>query len=139
MIFQYLFKMKRISYELQSCYSILKEYGSNKKSKEEEEEEDNINNNNNRFIPKRTEYGANENIKELWSIRYKLAVIIDNIYYYQQVDVIESQFSQLIKKINECKDYKTIDNNHKIFIENIIKESFITQPVSLIYYYYYLL
>lgn len=99
MLFQYLFKMKRISYELQSCYSILKEYGSSEK------------------------------IKELWNVRYKLSVIIDNIYYYLQVDVIESQFTQLIKKINECKDYKTIDNNHKIFIENIIKESFITQPV----------
>lgn len=67
-------------------------------------------------------------IQVLWYLRSKLAYVIDNIYYYLQVDVIECQFSILIKKIKESKSYKAIDIAHKLFIQSIITQSFLSQP-----------
>lgn len=57
------------------------------------------------------------------------AVIICVTVY--QVDVLESQFSQLLHQINSTRDFESIRLAHDHFLSNLLAQSFILlKPVS---------
>uniref|UniRef100_A0A3B4A9G3 Gamma-tubulin complex component n=1 Tax=Periophthalmus magnuspinnatus TaxID=409849 RepID=A0A3B4A9G3_9GOBI len=60
-----------------------------------------------------------------WRLRNHMAFLIDNLQYYLQVDVLESQFSQLLTQINSTRDFESIRLAHDHFISNLLAQSFI--------------
>lgn len=49
----------------------------------------------------------------------------------RQVDVLESQFSQLLQQINATRDFESIRLAHDHFLSNLLAQSFILlKPVS---------
>lgn len=90
-----------------------------------------------------------------WRLRNHMAFLIDNLQYYlqvgaylshaltqhspgggspllpTQVDVLESQFSQLLQLINSTRDFESIRLAHDHFLSNLLAQSFILlKPVS---------
>ncbi|XP_055547671.1 gamma-tubulin complex component 4 homolog [Wyeomyia smithii] len=57
---------------------------------------------------------------ELLQFRNKLMFLMDNLQYYLQVDVLESQFSILMTTISETKDFERIQRAHTIFQANVL-------------------
>lgn len=52
-----------------------------------------------------------------------------------QVDVLESQFSQLLQQINSTRDFESIRLAHDHFLSNLLAQSFILlKPVSVSIY-----
>lgn len=52
-----------------------------------------------------------------------------------QVDVLESQFSQLLHQINSTRDFESIRLAHDHFLSNLLAQSFILlKPVSINYW-----
>ena len=68
---------------------------------------------------------------ELLQFRNKLMFIIDNLQYYLQVDVLESQFSIMMEKISETRDFEQIQRAHGCFQANILGLCFLLESVSL--------
>ncbi|CAO1425686.1 unnamed protein product [Diamesa serratosioi] len=64
---------------------------------------------------------------ELLQFRNKLMFLIDNLQYYLQVDVLESQFSILMCKIEDSKDFEHIQRAHTIFQANILGLCFLLE------------
>ncbi|KAF7212745.1 gamma-tubulin complex component 4 [Nothobranchius furzeri] len=60
-----------------------------------------------------------------WRLRNHMAFLIDNLQYYLQVDVLESQFSQLLQQINSTRDFESIRLAHDHFLSNLLAQSFI--------------
>ncbi|XP_065059510.1 gamma-tubulin complex component 4-like [Rhopilema esculentum] len=65
-----------------------------------------------------------------WSLRRKMAFLIDNLQYYLQVDVLEAQFSELVHAIKETRDFESIQTAHDRFLTKLMAQCFITmKPV----------
>ncbi|XP_055010891.1 gamma-tubulin complex component 4 [Boleophthalmus pectinirostris] len=60
-----------------------------------------------------------------WRLRNHMAFLIDNLQYYLQVDVLESQFSQLLTQINSTRDFESIRLSHDHFLSNLLAQTFI--------------
>ncbi|XP_061594576.1 gamma-tubulin complex component 4 [Cololabis saira] len=58
-------------------------------------------------------------------LRNHMAFLIDNLQYYLQVDVLESQFSQLLQHIHSTRDFESIRLAHDHFLSNLLAQSFI--------------
>jgi gamma-tubulin complex component 4 len=59
--------------------------------------------------------------------------LIDNLQYYLQVDVLESQFSIMMDKIKETKDFEQILRAHSCFQANVLSLCFLldqSEPLS---------
>ncbi|GAB6032472.1 Gamma-tubulin complex component 4 [Chamberlinius hualienensis] len=61
-----------------------------------------------------------------WHLRSCMAFIVDNLQYYLQVDVLESQFCNLLHKVNSTRDFEKIKVDHVSFINNIVMRTFIS-------------
>ena len=44
------------------------------------------------------------------------------LLYHKQVDVIESQFYEMLDKINESKDFEIIRSTHETFLANLLSQ-----------------
>ena len=64
----------------------------------------------------------------VWQLRSHMAFFIDNIQYYVQVDVIESQFSLLLESIRSTHDFESIRQAHCSFISSIFRQLFLQMP-----------
>lgn len=62
---------------------------------------------------------------ELLQFRNQLMFLIDNLQYYLQVDVLESQFSILMGAIGETKDFERIQRAHTVFQANVLSLCFL--------------
>lgn len=58
-------------------------------------------------------------------LRNKLLFLVDNLQYYLQVDVLESQFSILIAAVQNSKDFEFIQRTHSVFQANIMSLCFL--------------
>lgn len=61
----------------------------------------------------------------LSQLRNKMLFLIDNLQYYLQVDVLESQFCGLINAVQNSKDFECIQRSHSVFQANIMSLSFL--------------
>ncbi|XP_041369156.1 gamma-tubulin complex component 4-like [Gigantopelta aegis] len=97
-IFRFLLAVRRTQIHLQQCWSLQMQ---NKTSNVKQEE------------------------AAIWQLRTHLAFFIDNLQYYLQVDVIESQFGILLDKINSTQDFEVIKVLHEQFLTSLLSQSFV--------------
>lgn len=71
-----------------------------------------------------------EKSNEILHFRNKLMFLIDNLQYYLQVDVLESQFSIMMDKIKETRDFEQILRAHGFFQANVLSLCFLLENVS---------
>uniref|UniRef100_A0A674NDQ4 Gamma-tubulin complex component n=1 Tax=Takifugu rubripes TaxID=31033 RepID=A0A674NDQ4_TAKRU len=103
-VFRYLLSVRRVQSQLQHCWALQMQ----------------------RKHLKSTQMDA---VK--WRLRNHMAFLIDNLQYYLQVDVLESQFSQLLQQINSTRDFESIRLAHDHFLSNLLAQSFILlKPVG---------
>lgn len=58
-------------------------------------------------------------------LRNRMLFLIDNLQYYLQVDVLESQFSILINAVQHSKDFEFIQRAHSVFQANVMSLCFL--------------
>ena len=75
-----------------------------------------------------THKGSEYHLTLVRQLRSHMAFFIDNIQYYVQVDVIESQFSLLLESIRSTHDFETIQQAHCNFISSIFRQLFLQMP-----------
>ena len=63
--------------------------------------------------------------KDIWLLRMEMTFLVDNLQYYLQVDVLETQYSILLDKINSTKDFETLRLAHDQFITTLHAQSFL--------------
>lgn len=68
---------------------------------------------------------------QLAQMRSKLMFFIDNLQYYLQVDVLESQFSILLNSVINSKDFEYIQRAHSVFQANIMSLCFLLNTATL--------
>ncbi|NXX14597.1 GCP4 protein, partial [Podargus strigoides] len=97
-VFKYLLSVRRVQAELQHCWAL-------------------------QMQRKHLKSNRTDAIK--WRLRDHMAFLVDNLQYYLQVDVLESQFSQLLQQINATRDFESIQLAHDHFLSNLLAQSFI--------------
>lgn len=60
----------------------------------------------------------------LSQLRNQMLFLVDNLQYYLQVDVIESQFSILMSAVQNSKDFEVIQRAHSVFQANVMSLCF---------------
>ncbi|XP_078456419.1 gamma-tubulin complex component 4 isoform X1 [Lampetra planeri] len=97
-MFRYLLEVRRVQAELQRCWAVQMERKSSRMDK-------------------------SDAVK--WRLRNHMAFLVDNLQYYLQVDVLESQFSQLQQQVSSKRDFESIRLAHDAFLANLLATSFI--------------
>lgn len=64
-----------------------------------------------------------------WTLRHHMTLLIDNIQYYLQADVLESQHWQLVKAVSETRDYQQLVSAHHTFLASVAAQCFLHSPV----------
>lgn len=64
-----------------------------------------------------------------WTLRHQMSLLIDNIQYYLQVDVLESQHWQLIAEIGKTHDYQRLAMAHHNFLVSIAAQCFLNNKL----------
>uniref|UniRef100_A0A673JKX2 Gamma-tubulin complex component n=1 Tax=Sinocyclocheilus rhinocerous TaxID=307959 RepID=A0A673JKX2_9TELE len=103
-VFRYLLSVRRVQSELQHCWALQMQ---------------------------RKHLKSNQTDAVKWRLRNHMAFLVDNLQYYLQVDVLESQFLQLLQQINSTRDFESIRLAHDHFLSNLLAQSFILlKPVN---------
>ncbi|XP_014867337.1 PREDICTED: gamma-tubulin complex component 4 isoform X1 [Poecilia mexicana] len=97
-VFRYLLSVRRVQSQLQHCWAL-------------------------QMQRKHLKSSQSDAVK--WRLRNHMAFLIDNLQYYLQVDVLESQFTQLLQQINSTRDFESIRLAHDHFLSNLLAQSFI--------------
>lgn len=102
-IFRFLLAVRRVQSELHQCWATqMRQKGVGRESS---------------FMP-------------LWQLRSHMTFLIDNLQYYLQVDVLESQFAALLEKVKTVKDFEAIQQSHDQFLTSVTSQCFLQlQPV----------
>lgn len=58
-------------------------------------------------------------------LKTKLIFLIDTLYSYLQMDVIEDEYFLLLEKLSNANDFQTIKHIHDMFQTNIMRDSFL--------------
>ncbi|XP_065836885.1 gamma-tubulin complex component 4-like [Oscarella lobularis] len=67
----------------------------------------------------------------LWNLRNRMAFLIDNLQYYLQVNVLESQYSSLLSKIEDTKDFEVVCLAHDAYLSAIQEHAFLLmRPIA---------
>lgn len=56
------------------------------------------------------------------------------VHMILQVDVLETQFSQLLDKVSSTHDYETIKHAHEKYLTTLQSQLFLTQPSVRLYF-----
>lgn len=60
-----------------------------------------------------------------WQLRHHMSFLVDNLQYFLQVDVIESQYGILVEKVNNTRDYEAVKLAHDHFLSALLAQSFV--------------
>ncbi|RZC37978.1 gamma-tubulin complex component 4, partial [Asbolus verrucosus] len=66
--------------------------------------------------------------RRVWTLRQHLIFLVNNLQYYLQVDVIEAQFSVLLKAVEKANEFEDIIKVHHEFISNLLAKTFVLTP-----------
>ncbi|CAH1962098.1 unnamed protein product [Acanthoscelides obtectus] len=66
--------------------------------------------------------------RRVWTLRQNLMFLVNNLQYYLQVDVIEAQFSVLLKAVENANEFEDIIKVHHEFISNLLAKTFVLKP-----------
>ncbi|KAJ8962678.1 hypothetical protein NQ318_001074 [Aromia moschata] len=64
----------------------------------------------------------------VWTLRQNLMFLVNNLQYYLQVDVIEAQFSLLLKAVQNANEFEDIIKVHHEFVSNLLAKTFVLTP-----------
>lgn len=64
----------------------------------------------------------------MWTLRQHLLFLVNNLQYYLQVDVIEAQFSVLLKAVENANEFEDIIKVHHEFVSNLLAKTFVLTP-----------
>jgi len=105
-LFQFLFQVKRVQAELQRAWLPQMCY---------------------KLLPKH----ERAKMMPAWRLRTNMSFLISNLQYYLQVDVIETQFSILMKKISDSEDYETVCVAHMDYLNSLHGQCFLgMKPIT---------
>jgi hypothetical protein len=62
---------------------------------------------------------------ESWQLRTHMIFIVDNLQHYLMADVLESQYSMLMKKLDHSTNFEEIRHSHDVFLSTVIAHTFI--------------
>lgn len=79
------------------------------------------------------------NLQNLWSehmrtknidigvmqLRNNLMFVINNLQYYLQVDVLESQYTIMENTMKNTRNFEEIQKGHSVFLANIMSQTFL--------------
>lgn len=99
MVFRFLLHVKRVQLELQHCWTLQMQW---KKQRYE------------------------DSYPPAWNLRTLMAFVVDNLQYYLQVDVLESQFSLLVEKMDCTHDFEAIKHAHEQFVVCLLAQTFLS-------------
>jgi hypothetical protein len=68
----------------------------------------------------------------VWLTRNYMSFLIDNLQFYLQADVLETQFVELETKIKQSKDFEQIRMAHDTFLTKIQAQSFILNKTTVL-------
>ncbi|XP_033101259.1 gamma-tubulin complex component 4-like isoform X2 [Anneissia japonica] len=97
-MFKFLLNVKRVQLELQQCWATQMQQKHHMSQR----------------------WDANK-----WRLRNNMAFLLDNLQYYLQVDVLESQFTALIQKIQSTRDFEEVRFAHDQFLASLMAQSFL--------------
>ncbi|XP_050294472.1 gamma-tubulin complex component 4 isoform X2 [Anthonomus grandis grandis] len=66
--------------------------------------------------------------RRVWTLRHTLMFLVNNLQYYMQVNVIESQFSTLLKAVESANEFEDIIKIHHDFVTNLLSKTFVLSP-----------
>ncbi|KAJ6647446.1 Gamma-tubulin complex component 4 like [Pseudolycoriella hygida] len=69
-------------------------------------------------------------LSPMLQFRNQLMFLVDNLQYYLQVDVLESQFSILMDTVQKSKDFEHIQRAHTVFQANVMSLCFLLHDVD---------
>jgi gamma-tubulin complex component 4 len=58
-------------------------------------------------------------------LRNNLIFIVDNLQYYLQVDVIESQYTIMENNMKNTRNFEDVQKAHIIFLTNVMSRTFL--------------
>lgn len=58
-------------------------------------------------------------------LRNNLVFIIDNLQYYLQVDVLESQYTIMETNMKNTRNFEDIQKAHSVFLANVMSQTFL--------------
>ncbi|KAL8582302.1 hypothetical protein ACOMHN_037059 [Nucella lapillus] len=64
-------------------------------------------------------------VTAVWQLRHHMSFLVDNLQYYLQVDVIESQYGQLLETISSTRDFEAVRLAHEHFLAALLSQSFV--------------
>lgn len=64
----------------------------------------------------------------LFALRAAMQFVVDNIFYYLQVDVVESEFADLLRRIEASKDFESVHHAHDEYLANLTRHCFLYTP-----------
>merc|ERR1719431_1251949 len=64
---------------------------------------------------------------KFWQLRNHMGFLIDNLQYYLQVDVIESQFSRLVEKMRGTRDFEECRLALETFLSKLQAQCFLQE------------
>ncbi|XP_071167808.1 gamma-tubulin complex component 4-like [Mytilus edulis] len=97
-VFRFLLLVKRAQIDIQQCWVLQMQYKQKAVSREE---------------------------MTKWQLRTHMAFLVDNLQYYLQVDVIESQYGILVDKIQSTRDFEAVRLAHDQFLSALLAQSFV--------------
>lgn len=66
-----------------------------------------------------------QRLLRVWALRHKMQFLIDNLQYYLQVDVLDVQYSELVKKIEQSKAFEAVTAAHAVYLATLTKQCFL--------------
>lgn len=63
-------------------------------------------------------------------LRNNLIFIVDNLQYYLQVDVLESQYAIMEGNVKNTKNFEDVQRAHTIFLANVLSQTFLAGNVK---------
>jgi len=98
-LFRFLLPIKRVQLELQSVWS----------SK----------------VRSMKHFSSNPHFRQAMLLRQHMSFLIDNIYAYLQLDVLESQWSALVHGVDTSQDFEEVRLLHDRYLVSIMDQCFL--------------
>lgn len=70
----------------------------------------------------------NDKSRGIFALRHNVTLLIEHLYFYLKVNVIETLFTEFTNEFTNCCDYEVMQLKHAAFLSNLMRESLIDYP-----------
>lgn len=63
----------------------------------------------------------------MWTLRRNLTFTVNSLLYYLEVDVIEAQFSILLRAVKAANEFEDIIKVHTQFLTDLLTKTFVME------------